>query len=91
MDGYLASRKVRKLVKQAADAKKIKPGSLKSYSRKQIETIVNEGTGRRDSDTANPIRLPRIIAITGHVEQEYIKKAEENGIDMVFPKPLPIL
>lgn len=33
---------------------------------------------------------PRIIAITGHVENEYIQKAIHSGMDKVFPKPLPI-
>ena len=33
----------------------------------------------------------KIIAITGHVETAYLKKATEHGIDQVFPKPMPIL
>ena len=33
---------------------------------------------------------PRIVAITGHVESEYIKKAISSGMDKVYPKPLPI-
>jgi CheY-like chemotaxis protein len=33
---------------------------------------------------------PRIIAITGHVENEYVKKAIQSGMDKVFQKPLPI-
>jgi CheY-like chemotaxis protein len=33
----------------------------------------------------------RIIAITGHVEPEYIAKAIAHGIDQVFPKPMPVL
>lgn len=32
-----------------------------------------------------------IIAVTGHVEKEYITKAKKSGIDIVYPKPLPIL
>ena len=32
-----------------------------------------------------------IVAITGHVEPDYLKKATENGINQVFPKPMPIL
>ena len=35
--------------------------------------------------------FPRIIAITGHVEPDYFKKAFDKGIDKVFPKPLPVL
>ena len=27
---------------------------------------------------------PRIIAITGHVENEYVKKAIQSGMDKVF-------
>ena len=33
---------------------------------------------------------PKIVAITGHVEKEYIQKAIYSGMDEVFPKPLPI-
>ena len=33
---------------------------------------------------------PKIVAITGHVENEYIQKAINSGMDKVFPKPLPI-
>lgn len=33
---------------------------------------------------------PRIIAITGHVEQEYVKRALSSGMDKVYPKPFPI-
>ena len=33
----------------------------------------------------------RIIAITGHVEPEYVAKATAHGIDQVFPKPMPVL
>ncbi len=33
---------------------------------------------------------PKIIAITGHVEQEYVQKAFNSGMDRVYPKPLPI-
>jgi CheY-like chemotaxis protein len=36
-------------------------------------------------------RNVRIVAVTGHIEQEYITKAKNYGIDMVYPKPLPIL
>ena len=32
-----------------------------------------------------------IIAVTGHVEKEYITKAEKCGMDIVYPKPLPII
>jgi CheY-like chemotaxis protein len=33
---------------------------------------------------------PKIVAITGHVENEYVKKAISSGMDKVYPKPLPI-
>ena len=32
----------------------------------------------------------KIIAITGHVEAEYLKKAQECGIDQVYAKPFPV-
>ena len=32
----------------------------------------------------------KIVAVTGHVEAEYLKKAEDCGMDMVIPKPFPI-
>ena len=31
----------------------------------------------------------KIIAVTGHIEAEYLKKAENCGMDMVIPKPFP--
>ena len=33
---------------------------------------------------------PLIVAITGHVEPEYVKKAIRVGMDEVLLKPLPI-
>ena len=33
---------------------------------------------------------PKIVAITGHVENEYIQRAIKCGMDKVYPKPLPI-
>jgi len=33
---------------------------------------------------------PKIIAITGHVENEYVEKAIQCGMDKVYCKPLPI-
>ena len=33
---------------------------------------------------------PRIIAITGHVENEYLDKCIECGMNKVFSKPLNI-
>lgn len=33
---------------------------------------------------------PKIIAITGHVENEYVQKAIASGMDKVYQKPLPI-
>ena len=35
-------------------------------------------------------KQPRIIAITGHVENEYVQKAVECGMDKVYQKPLSI-
>jgi two-component system, sensor histidine kinase RetS len=35
-------------------------------------------------------RQPKIIAVTGHVEQEYVKRALVSGMDKVYPKPFPI-
>jgi len=35
-------------------------------------------------------KQPRIIAITGHVENEYVEKAIQSGMDKVFSKPLPV-
>ena len=31
------------------------------------------------------------MAITGHVEPEYIQKAIDSGINEVYSKPMPIL
>ena len=33
---------------------------------------------------------PRIVAVTGHVEAEYVNKALKCGMDKVFSKPLSI-
>lgn len=33
---------------------------------------------------------PKIIAITGHVEPEYVQKALGSGMDKVYQKPLPL-
>lgn len=33
---------------------------------------------------------PTIIAVTGHVEEEYVRKATDSGMNQVFPKPFPI-
>jgi len=33
---------------------------------------------------------PRIFAVTGHIEEHYIKKAVDSGMDHVFAKPLQI-
>ena len=30
----------------------------------------------------------QIIAVTGHVEKEFLKKAKDSGIDEVYSKPL---
>tara|TARA_B110000285_G_scaffold162044_1_gene180985 strand:- start:191 stop:340 length:150 start_codon:yes stop_codon:yes gene_type:complete len=31
---------------------------------------------------------PQIHAITGHIEEHYIKKARDSGFDSVYAKPL---
>ena len=33
---------------------------------------------------------PKIIAVTGHIEQEYVRRALSSGMDKVYPKPFPI-
>ena len=33
---------------------------------------------------------PKIVACTGHIEEEFIKKAWLHGIDEVVPKPVKI-
>ena len=48
---------------------------------KRVRTILKNFTSR-------PVY---IIAVTGHVEKEYITKAENSGMDIVYPKPLPIV
>ena len=32
----------------------------------------------------------KIIAVTGHVESEYVQKALDHGMDLVWPKPLQV-
>jgi len=34
---------------------------------------------------------PRIVAVTGHVENEYVTKAIASGMDRVYQKPLQII
>ena len=36
------------------------------------------------------IQQPKIIACTGHIEPEYIKKAWEHEMDEVVAKPVPV-
>jgi DNA-binding response OmpR family regulator len=31
---------------------------------------------------------PKIIAITGHIENEYVDRALKSGMDKIFQKPL---
>ena len=31
---------------------------------------------------------PKIVAVTGHVEQEFVQKALNSGMDKVFAKPV---
>ena len=31
---------------------------------------------------------PKIVAVTGHVENEYVQKAYASGMDKVYSKPL---
>ena len=44
--------------------------------------------GIRDFYRANKVPQPLIIACTGHVEEEYIKKAWMHDIDEILPKPV---
>jgi two-component system sensor histidine kinase/response regulator len=46
------------------------------------EILLQNGVQRKDQ--------PMIVAITGHVEQEYVSKALKSGMNKVFQKPLPI-
>ena len=36
------------------------------------------------------IHQPRIVALTGHVENQYVERALKCGVDKIYPKPLPI-
>ena len=38
--------------------------------------------------TPDSPEMPKIYAITGHVEAEYVKKAIQSGMDLVFSKPI---
>ena len=50
---------------------------------KQIRRLFNnEGIEKKNQ--------PKIVAVTGHVENEYVQKANKCGMDRVYPKPLPI-
>ena len=50
---------------------------------KQIRRLFNnEGIEKNNQ--------PKIVAVTGHVENEYVQKANKCGMDRVYPKPLPI-
>ena len=33
---------------------------------------------------------PMIVAVTGHTEDEYLKKALDSGMDRVYPKPISV-
>ena len=33
---------------------------------------------------------PKIIAITGHIENEYVDRALQSGMDKIFQKPLHV-
>mmetsp|Transcript_11897 Transcript_11897/g.18366 ORF Transcript_11897/g.18366 Transcript_11897/m.18366 type:complete len:86 (+) Transcript_11897:1052-1309(+) len=33
---------------------------------------------------------PTIVAVTGHVEDEYQKRALESGMEQVYPKPISV-
>lgn len=44
----------------------------------------------RDFYVSNLVPQPMIIACTGHVEEEFIKKAWTNMIDEIIPKPVNI-
>lgn len=52
---------------------------------KLIRLLIKEARNEEEVDKL------KIVAITGHVEPEYILKAHRSGINKVFPKPVPIL
>ena len=86
-DGYEAAREIRKIFKSINNKphRQLPPFDspspfVKSFEPSILQNMVDIGPG-----------FPRIIAITGHVEPDYILKAIEKGIDRVFPKPLPVL
>ena len=37
------------------------------------------------------VEMIRIVAITGHVEEEYVNKARNHGIDEVLSKPVDLM
>ena len=57
--------------------------------RQLLQECLKQEQGGQDSERVDD-RM-RIIAITGHVEPEYVAKALAHGMDQVFPKPMPIL
>jgi len=57
MDGYEATKKIRRL-----------------YTQKKM-AYENQ---------------PKIIAITGHIENEYVDRALQSGMDKIFQKPLHV-
>ena len=50
---------------------------------KAIRRLLTKQSIRREAQ-------PQIIAVTGHVEEEYVRKAQDSGMNKVFPKPFPI-
>jgi CheY-like chemotaxis protein len=33
---------------------------------------------------------PCICAVTGHIEEEYVNRCKESGMDLVFSKPVSV-
>ena len=56
---------------------------------KRIRAMVKLAKGT-DEENKSP-ELLKIVAVTGHVEPEYISKAKKSGMDEVFGKPLTAL
>jgi CheY-like chemotaxis protein len=45
---------------------------------------------RRQMEGLDTAHKPFVCAVTGHVEEEYIKRCIDSGMDKVLPKPVPI-
>jgi CheY-like chemotaxis protein len=58
---------------------------------KKIRKYIKDYEDEEQQITSTQNERLYIIAITGHVEPEYIKKALDAGMDKVYPKPFPII